>query len=223
MARLTFLQKVLRRPSQKLQAQAAHHQLQKPLNVKSSLTRDFYSTKGKLLHKSCAFKQNGRVVLTAATALNFGRQASGVSIAADVHSRKLQAPRQETIWESHASADQSIDPSQHDSEEVFYTSPSSPISSPPAHFPYSTPFHFAASSTATLGFDNPQFISVSTTSLIESSLSTTVTMIPIKNEPGCHKRIPNHWLEVVGLEEFDLGDLILTSSSSAFRCRCRSR
>lgn len=136
--------------------------------------------------------KNGQVVLTAATALNFGRQASGVSIAADVHSRKLHAPRQETIWEFHASADQSIDPSQHDSEEVFYTSPSSPISSPPAHSPYSTPFHSAASSTATLGFDNPQFISVSTTSLIESSLSTTVTMMPIKNEPGRHKRIPNH-------------------------------
>jgi len=125
-----------------------------------------------------------------------------VSIATGVHSEKAQAPRQEAAWEFHASADHP----QHISEEVFYTPPSTPTSPPspiglsppasrsqtPAHSPYSTPPHSAASSAASLGSDNPRDTSVSTSSLTDFSLSTTVTMMPVKNEPGRHKRIQNH-------------------------------
>lgn len=231
MARPTFLQKVLRRPSQKYATGTSRTASTKaPQAQEQPNTRDFHSTKGDLLRiaselnredpldhndhedrrylldESCAFTQNGQVVLTAATALDSRRHIPSVSIGTDVHSEKAQAPRHEAVWEFHASADQSIDPSQHDSEEVFYTPPSTPTasSSPvglspaasrsqtPAHSPYSTPHHSAASSAASLGSDNPQDISVSTTSLTEFSQSTTVTMIPVKNEPGRHKRIPNH-------------------------------
>ncbi|KAG1831415.1 hypothetical protein F4604DRAFT_951725 [Suillus subluteus] len=228
MARPTFLQKVLRRPSQKYATGTSRTaSIKAPQAQEQPNTRDFHSTKGELLRiaselnredpldhnhnegrrclldESCAFTQNGKVVLTAATALDSGRHIPSVSTATDVDSEKAQAPRQGAVWGFHASADQSIDPSQHNSEEVFYTPPSTPTasSSPvglspptsrsqtPAHSPYSTPPHSAASSAASLGSDNPQDISVSATSLTEF---TTVTVIPVKNEPGCHKRIPNH-------------------------------
>ncbi|KAG2053441.1 hypothetical protein BDR06DRAFT_1008598 [Suillus hirtellus] len=220
MARPTFLQKVLRRPSQKYATgtSRAISTSKAPQPHEQPYTRDFHSTKGELLRiasefnhedllhhhdherrrslpdESCAFIQNGHV-LTAAAPLDSAGHPLSVSIAADAHNEKQQLPRQATVLELHASADQSIDLSQHDFEEVFYTPPSSPISSPPAscsQTPYSTPLHSAASSVASLGSDNPQLISVSTTSSIESSMNTTVTMYPVKNEPGRHKRIPNH-------------------------------
>ncbi|KAG2345075.1 hypothetical protein BDR05DRAFT_147143 [Suillus weaverae] len=227
MARPTFLQKVLRRPSQKYSAGAASTRA--PQAQEQPHTRDFHSTKDELLriaselkredpldyyHESrrylpdetCEFIQNDEVVLTAATALGSGGLTPSISIPTDVHSEKAQAPQQEAVCELHASADQSIDPSKQNSEEVFYTPASSPTSSSspvglsppashsqtPAHSPYSTPPHSATSSAASLGSDNPQDISVSTTSLTEFSLSTTVTMMPVKNEPGRHKRIPNN-------------------------------
>lgn len=227
MARPTFFQKVLRRPSQKYATGSSRTATKAPQAQEQPHTRDFHSTKGELLRiaselncedpldynredrrylldESCESLQNDEVVLTAATTLK--HTSTIVAVTTDVHSEKAQAPRQEAVLELHASADQSVDPSQQNSEEVFYTPTSSPTSSlspvglsppasrsqTPAHSPYSTPPHSAASSAASLGSENPQDISVSTSSLTEFSLSTTVTMIPVKNELGRHKRIPNH-------------------------------
>lgn len=224
MARPTFLQKVLRRPSQKYATGTSRKAQEQPN------TRDLHSTKGELLRiaselnredlpdhtdnkdrrylpdEPCAPIQNDQVVLTASTALDSGGHTPNVSIATDIRSEKAaQVPRQEAIWEFDASVDQSIDPSQHNSEEKFYTPPSTPTSSSPvglspptsrlqtpAQSPYSTPPHSAASSVASLGSDVPQDISASTASLTELSLNTTVTMMAVKNELGRHRRIPNH-------------------------------
>ncbi|OAX38405.1 hypothetical protein K503DRAFT_162921 [Rhizopogon vinicolor AM-OR11-026] len=120
------------------------------------------------------------------------------------------APRHEAEREFNGfimSEDQSLDPS-HDPqvhEEVFYTPESSPTSSrspadlspstsrpqTPVHSPSSlTPLNSASSSCASLGSANPD-VSVSTTSLPQSSPSATITMIPL-NEPRRHKRTHNH-------------------------------